>query len=232
MNYIWDILLKADEQKFHRKDIKFSKAEIFSPYMEIAFDEINSTSLPEDNIIEVNECYRFYEIFKDLFNINNEESMELREVLLDILLHYLGELDLKKGLCKTEFYKDFIMKDILNEVFGENLANNIDYFEKEECDALLNGLINLYKTGVSIQLFNKILRKIFKNSIVYSNKEKPKNIYIYLGEVKTKELENKIDVILDTFLSIDMKPLIFWNQHFGILGLDNTMKNDEIVMVE
>ena len=90
----------------------------------------------------------------------------------------------------------------------------------------------MYKTGVSIQLFNKILRKIFKNSIVYSNKEKPKDIYIYLDEIKTKELENKIDFILDTFLSIDMKPLIFWNQHFGILGLNNTMKNDEIVMVE
>ena len=83
-----------------------------------------------------------------------------------------------------------------------------------------------------LQLFNKVLRKVFKNSIVYSNKEKPKNMYIYLGEIETEELKNKIDVILDTFLSIDMKPLIFWNQHFGILGLDNTMKNDEIVMVE
>ena len=232
MNYIWEALLKADKQKIHRKNIKFIKSEICSPYMEIAFDDLNSTSLPENNIIEVNECYRFYEIFKDLFNINVEESKELREVLLDILLHYLGELDLKRGLCKTEFYKKFLMKDILNKVFGEKLANNIHYFEKEECEILLNGFITLYKTGVSLQLFNKILRKIFKNSIVYSNKEKPKNMYIYLGEVETEELKNKIDVILDTFLSIDMKPLIFWNQHFGILGLNNTMKNDEIVMVE
>ena len=101
--------------------------------MEIAFDDLNATSLPEDNIIEVNECYRFYEIFKDLFNINVEESRELRDVLLDILLHYLGELDLKRGLCKTEFYKKFLMKDILNKVFGEKLAKNIISFEKEEC---------------------------------------------------------------------------------------------------
>ncbi|BCZ45177.1 hypothetical protein psyc5s11_12440 [Clostridium gelidum] len=232
MNYIWDMLLKADKQKIHRKNIKFVKAKICSPYMEIAFNELNATSLPEDNIVEINECYRFYEIFKDLFNINIEESRELREVLLDILLHYLAELDLKKGLCKAEFHKKFLMKDILNKVFGEELGRNINYFEKEERETFLNGLITLYKTGVSIQLFNKVLRKVFKNSIVYSNKEKPKNMYIYLGEVETKELKNKIDVILDTFLSIDMKPLIFWNQHFGILGLDNTMRNDEIVMVE
>ena len=232
MNYIWETLLRADKQKIHRKKIKFAKADICSPYMEIAFDELNSDSLPENNIIEVNENYRFYEIFKDLFNINIEESKELREVLLDILLHYLGELDLKRGLCKTKFYKNFLMKDIVNKVFGDKLAENINYFEKEECEVLLNGLITLYKTGISLQLFNKVLRKIFKNSIVYSNKEKPKNMYIYLDEVWTKEFENKIDVIVDTFLSIDMKPLIFWNQHFGILGLENTMKNNEIVMVE
>jgi len=232
MNYIWEVLLKADKEKIHRKNIKFIKPKICSPYMEITLEDLNSTTLPKNNNIEVNECYRFYEIFKDLFNINFEESKELREVLLDILLHYLAELDLKKGLCKTEFYKKFLMKDILNKVFGEKLTNNIYYFEKEEREILLNGLITLYKTGISLQLFNKTLRKIFKNSIVYSNKEKPKNMYIYLGETKTKELENKIEVIVNTFLSIDMNPLIFWNQHFGILGLNNTMKNDEIVMVE
>lgn len=227
-----EALLKADKQKIHRKNVKFVRSEICSPYMEIAFNELNSTSLPENNVIEINECYRFYEIFKDLFNINVQESKELREVLLDILLHYLGEVDLKRGLCKTEFYKHFLMKDILNKVFGEKLANNICYFEKDELDTLLSGFITLYKTGVSLKLFNKILRKVFKNSIVYASKEKPKNMYIYLGETETEENENKIDFILDTFLSIDMKPLIFWNQHFGILGLDNTMRNDEIVMVE
>jgi hypothetical protein len=232
MKYIWDILLKADQQKINRKRIKFVPAKICSPYMEIAFDELNAASLPEDNIVEVNECYRFYEIFKDLFNINVEESKELREVLLDILLHYLGELDFKRGLCKIEVYKKFLMKDIVNKVFGEELANKIHYFEKEECDTLLNGLITLYNTGVSLQLFNKILRKVFKNSIVYSSKEKPKDMYIYLGEVWNKKLQNKIDVIVDTFVPINMRPLIFWNQHFGILGLNNTMRMDEIIMVE
>ena len=152
MNYIWEILLKADKQNIPRKNLKFVQAEICSPYMEIAFNELNSTSLPENNVIEINESYRFYEIFKDLFNINNQESKELRKVLLDILLHYLGEVDLKRGLCKTEFYKHFLFKDILNKVFGEKLANNICYFEKDELDALLNGLITLYKTGVSTSI--------------------------------------------------------------------------------
>lgn len=232
MNYIWEMLLKADKENIPREDIKFVQANICSPYMEMAFDDINSTSIPEDNIVEVNEYYRFYEIFKDLFNINIQESKELRQVLLDILLHYLAELDLMQGLNKGEIYKRFLYKDILNNVFGEKLAKNIVYFEKEEIDVLLNGFITLYKTGISLQLFKKVLREIFKNSIVYSSKEKPKDIYIYLAERKKVELENKVDVILETFLPINMKPLIFWDKHFGIIGINNTMENGEIVMVE
>ncbi|NRY02346.1 hypothetical protein FHX83_001929 [Clostridium beijerinckii] len=184
MNYIWEVLLKADEETIPREDIKFVQADVCSPYMEIALDNLNSNSLPEDNVIEVNEYYRFYEIFKDLFNINFQESKELRESLLDILLHYLGELDLKSGLCKTEIYKKLLYKDILDNVFGEKLKKNIIYFNKDEVDVLLNGFITLYKTGTSIQLFKKIFKEIFKKSIIYSSKEKPKNIYIYLDEIK------------------------------------------------
>lgn len=232
MNYIWEVLLKADKEGVPRKDLKFVQAEICSPYMEVSFNDLNSTSLPEDNIIEVNEKYRFYEIFKDLFNINFKEDKELRNVLLDIVLHYLGELDLKQGLVKKEFYKKFLLKDILNGEFGEKLTENILYFKKEELDVFLDGFITLYKTGISLELFSKVLTKIFKGSIIYSNQEQTKKIYIYLDQEKTKELEIKIEILLDTFLAINMRPLIFWNKHFGIFGLENTMKIDEIVMID
>ncbi len=232
MNYIWEMLLKADKQNIKREDVKFVHAKMSSPYMEISLNDLNLTSLPEDNVIEVNEYYRFYEIFKDLFNINIEESQELREVLLDILLHYLGELDLKMGLCKTEFYKKFLFKDILNSVFGEKLAKDILCFEKEELDVLLNGFITIYRAGISLQLFKEVLRKIFVNSVIYISKERPKNAYIYLDEYQEKKLETKINVIVETFLPINMKPLIFWDKHFGIIGLENTMKINEIVMIE
>ena len=158
MNYIWEVLLKADEEKIPRGDVEFVPAEIYSPYIEIALDHLNSASLPEDKIIEVNQCYRFYEVFKDLFNINVQESREFRGVLLDILLHYLGELDLKQGLNKTEIYKMFLYKDILNGVYGEKLSKYIRCFDNKERDVLLNGFVTLYKTGTSIQLLKKIIK--------------------------------------------------------------------------
>lgn len=232
MNYIGDILLEADKENIERNKVKFVPAKVFSPYIEILFENINETSLPDNNIIEVNQYYRFEEIFKELFDINVKENYEFREVTFDILIHYLGELDLKMGFCKEEFYKKFLLRDILNNVYGESLAKNIHFFNKEELDSLLSGLICLYKTGTSIKLFTSILKKIFKNSTVYISKDRPKDIYIYLNEIKNQKLEYKINEIIDTFLPINIRNLVFWNKHFGIIGENRTMKLNNIVMVK
>lgn len=230
MNYIWDVFLKADEQNIPREKISFVPAKIYSPYMEISFGNLNTKSLPDDNIIEVNPYYRFYHIFKELLNINFEESIELREVLFDIIMHYLAELDLNQGLSKQEFYKKFIMKDICKGVFGKELSKSIYEFKKEELDCLLSGLITLYITGVSLHLFNKVMRNIFKTSLIYINKDNSKELLIYLGRAKTQNLKRKIDMIIDLFLPINMRVYIYWEHHFGVIGVNETMKIDKMVI--
>ncbi|WP_027624799.1 hypothetical protein [Clostridium lundense] len=231
MNYIWDILLKADKENITREEIQFILAKVCSPYMEISFTDINTNSLPEDKVVEVNPYYRFYHIFKDLFDINIEESRQLREVLFDIVLHYLGKLDLKQGLSKNEFYKNFFIKDIEKGVFGKEICLNIKLFNKEELDYILTAFITLYKTGASLHLFNKVLNKVFKNNRVYINQDNPKEMYIYLGKHKTYELNKKVETVIKLFLPINMNAFIYWDHHFGILGAENTMILDEIVMM-
>ena len=80
-------------------------------------------------------------------------------------------------------------------------------------------------------LFNKIIKNIFKNSIVYINKCKHKNIYIYLNEEKSEKLEKKIAIIIDIFLPINFINHIYWDKHFGIIGVNETMVLNNIVMV-
>ena len=232
MNYIYDIFIKAIEENVPIDGIKFKQAKVYSPYMELAIQNINTSKLPQSEYIEINALYRFQEIFGELFDINFKENTELKDVLFDILIHYLCELDLKQGLNKNEFYKKFLFKDVINNVYGEELAKDILCFNKEEADAFLNSFITLYKTGTSLQLFNKILAKIFRYSTVYLNKESSKDIYIYLSEVEDKILKGKINAIINTFLPINMNVYLFWDKHFGILGSDNTMKIDDIVMIE
>ncbi|GCD08525.1 hypothetical protein [Clostridium tagluense] len=122
------------------------------------------------------------------------------------------------------------MKDIQNGVFGSGISESISEFNKEEIDCLLSGIITLYVTGVSLHLFNKVIRKIFKNNMVYINNDNNKVLLIYLGEVKTQKLKRKIDTIINLFLPINMNITIYWDKHFGIIGLGKTMRLDEMVI--
>lgn len=231
MNYIWDVLLKAAKEKLNKNNITFVNAKVSSPYLEIAFDELNTTTIKENCKIEVNPNYRFYEIFKDLFNINLTEDEEIRNFILDILMHYLAKLDLKSGLCKKELYKKFILNDMMNGVYGQKLENINKYFNDKEINCLLNGFIHLSKTGTSLYIFNKVMKEIFERSIILLSKDKENDMYIYLGVKKNSRLQNKIEIILDSFLPINMKVNLFWNKPFGIIGIKETMKIDEIIMV-
>ncbi len=230
MNYIWDILLKADRQDIKREQIKFVPAEVFSPYIEVLLSDLNIRKLPESKTIEVNPYYRFHEIFKDLLDVNYEESPQLREVVFDIITHFLAELDLKEGLCKQEFYKKFIKNEIKQGIFGNEISKALDEFNKEELDYILSGLITLYLTGTSLHLFNKIMKKVFPNTITYQSKDNPKKVLIYLGEFRTQELKRKIELLLDLFLPINMKSNIYYEYHFGIIGVDETMKMENMVI--
>ncbi|WP_129599946.1 hypothetical protein [Anaerophilus nitritogenes] len=230
MNYIWDILLKADCQNTNREKIVFKCAKVYSPYMEIALEDLNKTEIDETLIVEVNPYYRFFSIFKNFFDVNFKESIELREVLFDIIMHYLGNIDLKQGLSKQEYYKKYILQDILDNIFSENIKEHIKYLNKREQDILLSSLIRIYTTGVSLELFKSVVNQIFEKSIVYINQDHKKEILIYIGQVKTKELENKIQTIIDLFLHIEFKVFIYWQYHFGILGMDHTMKMENMVL--
>ena len=92
MSYIWQSLLSAEKQGLNKNSINFTLGKVISPYMEVAFNELNAITLPEDRNIEVNIYYRFYEIFKALFKTDYFEDFEIREVLLDILLHCQNRL--------------------------------------------------------------------------------------------------------------------------------------------
>ncbi len=230
MNYIWDILLQANSQNLDQKKIIFKCAKSYSPYMEVSFEDLNTTEIDEASIVEINPYYRFFTIFKNMFDINYEESLQFREVLFDIIIHHLGELDLKQGLTKKEYYKKFILKDILNNIFGEKIKNHIQIFNKSELDIVLNNLISLYETGTSIELFKRVVNKIFKKSIVYISQNHKKEILIYIGEPETRQLSCKIDALIELFLHMEYEVNIYWQYHFGLLGIDETMKIEKMVL--
>ncbi|MBU5316797.1 hypothetical protein KQI30_11020 [Clostridium bornimense] len=231
MNYIWNVLLEARKKGVNENNISFVPAVVSSPYMEIASEDINYINIDNNSVVEVNPWFRFYDIFKEFFPSDNDEDIEVREAIFDIIMHFLGDIDLVSGVTKTYFIKQLLLKDIEDNIFGENIKENISVFDNDELDIVLEGMVNLYRCNTSLLLFNKIIKNIFKNSIVYINKCKHKNIYIYLNEEKSEKLEKKIAIIIDIFLPINFINHIYWDKHFGIIGVNETMVLNNIVMV-
>ena len=231
MSYLWRVLVEAADNNIDKNSIVFKPAQVYSPYMEVSLENLNSPLLSEGREIEVNYWYRFHDIFRDLFPVDYEDYKELREVFFDIVIHYLGTLDIQRGLSKKYFCRDLIYKDIKNGELGESIKANIDLLDKYELEYFLDGIINQYNCGSSIQNFEYVLRAIYKSNIVYKSKYKPKDIYIYLDTPYSEEEKNKIDMIIDTFLPINMRTFIFWDKHFGILGVESTMKQGSIALI-
>lgn len=230
MNYIWDLLLEADKEQIPRQKIIFELAKRYSPYMEISFENLNTAKIEDEVKIEVNPYYRFYSIFKDLFHPDNMECLEARQVLLDILLHYLAFIDLKQGLCKREYYMRFIENDILQGIYGEQMAHTFKLLNLQEKHVLLSGVFQLYTTGVSLLIFKKVMRQIFKDSTIYQNNETKDEVLIYVGEKKSELSTKKLQMLCEFFLPLHTKIVVYWEYHFCILDVPETARINEIAL--
>lgn len=222
MNYIWDLSIKAKKSGISNDAITFIPAKIFSPYMELCSENINESSAEKK--VEVNPYYRFYEIFKDMFTLDNNENEEFRNVLFDILMHFLTDIDLYEGMNKEEYYEAFVLQDIENSIFGEEVKENIKVFNFEERVFILQNILKLYATGETLYALKTVMKNIFKESIIYSNKDNKDELIFYIGEEKNEVNKTKLELITELFLPIKFKLEVYFEKHFGIIGVDATMK--------
>ncbi len=227
MNYLWDFIIKAQKLEIPKKNIQFSKAKTYSPYMELSHENINFSKI--ENQIEINPYYRFYEIFKDLFPIDEKEDIELRNALFDILIHFLTNMDLHQGMNKREFYLQFILEDIEENVFGKSIKEKMKAFNRKEKNILLDQILKLYETKEALYLFKETMKKIFKKVMVYTSEEKDE-ILLFIGDERNEKNEEKLDLIKEFFMPIKFHLEIYWKNHFGILGVEETMKIDELAL--
>lgn len=228
MNYAWDIFVKAEEKGIPKDSIKFVMSKRYSAYMELSNEALNFTEL--DNEVEINPFYRFYDIFKEMFNINDKKDIELRHALLDVALHFLTEIDVMQGMTKIEFYIRFLIDDIINEMFGASIKDGMKLFSKFEKNMIARNMLRLYITGEMLYLLKDTFSKVFKNSIVYANYEVKDELLFYICQEKTRVSEEKVQFLMDIFLPIKFKTRVYWYNHFGIIGSDETMKIDSIAL--
>ena len=228
MNYIWDLVIKAGQSGIHKKNIEFSVAESYSPYMELSCEVLNIRKIEHE--VEVNPYYRYYEIFKDMFNINNTEDKEFRDRLFDITAHFLADIDVMQGMNKSEYYLRFVRRDINNGLFGELVKEDFDLFNEEEKNILAENIIRLYLTGDALYLLKDSLRKIFRNSTIYANYETLDELLFFINCNKKDLYEKKLELINEIFLPVKFRTRVYWKDHFGVIEAEDTMMIDSIAL--
>lgn len=227
MMYLWEAVLGAVEEGISVKDLRFLHSERGSAYMEMALSYLNQESSLGERELEVNTYCRFYNIFKDLFGPDLTEYKALREGLTNLALHLLAENDVHRGMCREEYYKKLLKRDILEGFYGRLARNVWNNMKREEQEMLLGGMLRSFRTGSSLLIFMDMVRGFVADSIIYRSRECTDEIVIYTSFKKTIILEQKLKLLQDLFLDIRYHTEVFYEVHFGIIGIECTMKTEE-----
>lgn len=231
MNYLWDTIIKAKQAGVDINEITYQVAKEYSAYMEMSFQDMNILMNPEmDKTVEINPYYRFYSIFKEMFDPDNIEDMAVRNELFDWMIHLIGSIDVNLGMNKQEFFRRFVEADIERGAFGTSVKESFAYFKPLEKEYITNQIVNLYRQNVPINILRKVVNFVFKYSYVYVNNMDKPEILIYAGVKKLEQYIEKMNFILEVFLPLGYEYRIYWDKHFGIIGKTATMRVDSIVL--
>jgi hypothetical protein len=229
MNYVWEAALKAIELGISPDDLVFRPARSPNPCLEVNLPDINSESF-EGDTIEINALYRFSSIFGDLIDTGWADWQEARLALFNALFHAISDMEARQGVSRREFYLRFLEADIETAVFGPALSEGMACFERKERRLILGALLKQYRMGFSLQILRELFRRLYPSSNLYLFIDGGKRLLIYLGRERTTERERRLAVIQDLFIPMDYQVTLFWEKHFGIIGVDETMIPGEIMM--
>jgi len=230
VNYLWEVIIQAGREGIPAEKLRFCIPKVFSAYMEISNVFINQSSLELEQCIEINPYYRFYEIFKDLYQPDYRHGEELRGSLTNLLIHQLAENDVLSGMTKEEYHKALLLQDIMEGKNGWLAGNAMRLFDLNEQQIILSGLLRQYLTGCSIDLFQEMMKSLIPDNIVYHNNDRPSEVLIYIGRKKSDMLEKKMQFLVSGFLNLAGNVDVYYEYHFGIIGVEETMIIGEIAL--
>lgn len=230
MNYIWEAVLAAEEKGMDREELHFVPAKSPSPYVEVSFADLNTTE-PSEKFVEVNPLYRFGSVFEEIFGPDNREYEKLREIFLDAFLHYVVETDLLSGMHRQEYYFLFLNRELSDGTFGQKAAGAMELFDKCERRLIVTSLLGLYRSGHYGEIFRQVVRTLYEDSILYMGRDRADTIYLYLGKRETERERKRIEFLKDTFLPLNEDVRVYYDRHFGILGVEETMQMDRILLI-
>lgn len=237
MNLLWDIVLRAQDQGKAEADLFFVQAKEFSPFLEQSFPCLNEEDVTSD-VIELNLLFRLADLYQEILSQELQERLsaeeaayaEFRERLIDASLHTILYGDLRQGLTKREVYIRELTKELLNGTFWKAAANAFRLVNKHRQIRLATLALTQMQTGSSLSIYRRGILILFPYARIYQVKADKKELILYLGHRQTENDERMVQLVQDLFLPISYHIRIFWEHHFGIIGVKDIMKIDEVAL--
>lgn len=230
MNYLWEAMLQLRKQGVTESTVRFKMPRRFSSYMELSIPCLNQEEMGEGEVIEVNPYYRFYNIFKDFYQPDLKDYPMLRDNLFHLIFHLLAQNDALSGMTKEEYHKKLLYRDLEECAFGESARNAIGLFTRDEREFILSGMLKQYETGSSLDMFKDMMEELIPDNIVYHSNQNSYEILVFIGRKMDKTLEGKMGFLVNMFVELPYHVEIYYEHHFGIMAIEETMEIDEIIM--
>ena len=229
MNYAWEAVLQAERHGREREGLRFVEASDPSPYIEVSVMDLNLES-PEEDTVEINQLYRFGDVFGRLFDRNIEGMEQTRQVFFDVCMHYIVQLDLRQGLSGEDFFCSLLRRDIREGRYGEGACRRFRLFDRMEQKGILRAGLHLLKTGNHMEEFRRALLGVYPGAFLYENNETAHELLVYLGVAESERERERTSFLRDMFLPAQATVHWFYGHHFGIIGVDETMVVDDVVV--
>lgn len=229
MNYAWEAVLQGEREHRDRDGLRFVEAVNPSPYIEISVEDLNLES-PEEDRIEVNPLYRLGDVFGQLFDRNTEGMEQTRELFFDVCMHYIVQLDLRDGLWKEDFYCRRIAADLQGGQYGAAAAERFPLFGRTDQRLILRSYLHFLKTGNYLEEFRSVVTQLYPHACIYESNDVAFELLVYLGVRETEGERERAAFLRELFLPIQETVHWFYEHHFGIIGVDETMAIGEMVI--
>ncbi len=222
-----EYLIKAEAEGINSDRIKFVPARTASPYSECYVQNNESDNPKGLRTVEVNHLIRYGDIFGKLLAVENENILwELKEFIFDCWIHEVQNIERITGMTKEAFFRECLIKELENNVLSDKCRQEFEVFTKKEQQYIISQIVKLYANGDNMAVFRMCIRYMFPDGYMYEYKNK--YILLYPSIKKSRLTQKKIDALVNIFLPVGTKAEIFWEKHFGVIGIDNTMLLDEI----
>ena len=134
------------------------------------------------------------------------------------------------GMTRKEYYKELLCQDIKEGLFGPEVLEEMGLFEREGRETILSGLLRQYETGSSLDIFKDMVEDLIDESIVYRSNDNFKEILVFVGQREGEEIRKKMDLLIRLFVELPYRVEIYYERHFGIMGVDCTMELDAMTL--